>query len=61
MTRLELRDGSFRLISLAYMIYATKETDGSGDFVRLRIDTVTGTEDIDLIYENLQTFQNALN
>ncbi len=61
MTRLELRDGSFRLISLAYMIDATQETDGSGDFVKLRISTVTGTEDIPLIYENLQSFENALN
>lgn len=61
MTRLELRDGSFRFFGLSYMIFATQETDVSGDFVRLKINTVTGTQDIDLIYENLQSFENALN
>ena len=60
MAILQERTGIDFAVNPAVLVSATLETDINGDFIRLRYNDVNTIQDVDLIYESLQSFLSAL-
>ena len=60
MVILQERTGIDFAVNPAVLVSATLETDINGDFIRLRYNDVNTIQDVDLIYESLQSFLSAL-